>query len=167
MIEIVKFAVSRGVRYEKGRVVGVSGKPLAPRLAGKGYRVVGIPTPEGTFTNVYMHKLIYYLITLDDRAFNPMYEIHHEDGDRSNNAPNNLRLILAHDHESMPSKLNTHSAKITLQIARDIKAEYETMGVTQKALGHKYGLSQQHISAIVNGLKWGEIWEVDIERITR
>lgn len=163
MIEIVKFAVSRGVRYENGAVFGVSGKVLQPRPIGDGYVGFQIPRPNGGFVNVYGHKLVYFLMTQDERAFSPAYEIHHKNGVRSDNKPDNLELMTAYDHESLSSRLNTHSAKIDLATARNIKAEYATGKLSQKALGEKYGLSQQHISDIVNGRKWGEIWDMDTE----
>lgn len=161
-LDVVKFAISRGVRYEAGIIYGVSGRPLAPRPAGKGYRVVGLPKPDGGFTNIYVHKLVYYFETGDERAFEVGYEIDHANHDRSDNRFENLMLMASHDHESQSSRLNLRNARITVEIANKIRTEYQSGQYTQKQLASKYDLSQQHISDIVTGKKWGEKWGVDV-----
>lgn len=159
MLELVISAIERGLRYEDGRIIGISGKVLKPRAIGKGYTGIQIPDNTGGYINVYCHKLIYYLVYGDERAFDPQYEIHHKNHIRDDNNPSNLELLEARTHESISSKLNTHSAKITLEIAREIRNVYEMGGVSQTYLAKRYGLSQQHISEIIQGKKWGSIWD--------
>lgn len=149
----IDYAISRGVTYFNGNIVGVSGKILKPRPAGKGYRTVQLPTING-YENIYVHKLVWYFETGDVRAFSNDYEIHHKNHSRHDNRFENLEIMPAYDHESMSSRLNTRSAKITLDIADKIKSVYREGVLSQRKIAGMFGLSQGHVSAIVNNKKW-------------
>lgn len=151
----IDYAVSRGVAYCDGNIIGISGKPLKPRSAGKGYKTVQLPTPQG-FENVYVHKLVWYFETGDIRAFDNAYEIHHKNLKRDDNRFDNLEIMLSHNHESLSSKLNLRSAKISLDIADKIKELYAKGKMSQRAIAERFDLSQGHISDIVNDKKWGK-----------
>ncbi len=155
-IEQIKYAVERGIRYENGNIIGLRGKPLKPRKGGKGYKVVALPTPTG-FLNEYVHRLVYYFETGDVRVFDNNYEIHHNNGIRHDNRIGNLKLMGAREHESLSSKGNTHNAKIDYDTAQQIRTRYAKGGISQTDLAKEYDLSQQHVSDIIRGKKWGDI----------
>lgn len=56
--------------------------------------------------------------------------------------------------------------KISADMAIKICEEYNKGGITQKALGSKYGIAQNTISAIVRGTRWGEETEMVRKRFT-
>lgn len=149
----IDYAVDRGIRYSNGDIIGVSGRILKPRSAGKGYRTVQLPTIHG-YENVYIHKLVWYFETGDYRAFSDDYEIHHVNRIRHDNRFENLELLPSAIHESLSSRLNTRAAKITVDIANQIKSIYNTGKLSQKKIAEKFNLSQGHISDIVNDKKW-------------
>ena len=47
-----------------------------------------------------------------------------------------------------------HNAKITQEIAEDIRRRYAAGGVSQQALADEYGIAQRTVSQIVRGLAW-------------
>ena len=47
-----------------------------------------------------------------------------------------------------------HNAKITQEIADDIRRRYASGGVTQQALANEYDIAQRTVSQIVRGLAW-------------
>lgn len=149
----IDYAVGRGIQYVNGNIIGVSGKILKPRPAGKGYRTVQLPTVRG-YENVYVHKLVWYFETGDYRAFDNEYEIHHVNHIRHDNRFENLELLPSVVHESLSSRLNTHSAKITIDMADRIKSIYSLGKLSQKKIAEMFGLSQGHVSDIVNDKKW-------------
>lgn len=100
--EIVDFAISRGVRYENGQVIGVRGKPLAPIPHSRGYVSYQMPTGKAPsdYKLIYGHKLIYYLVYRDERAFSSEYEVHHKNLVKTDNSPDNLELKTVSTHRS-------------------------------------------------------------------
>lgn len=49
-----------------------------------------------------------------------------------------------------------NGARFSLAIAREIRARYREGGRTQGSLADEYGMSFQHVSSIVNNLRWTE-----------
>lgn len=48
------------------------------------------------------------------------------------------------------------TAKITFEIAQQIKAEYAQGGTFQRVLGEKYGISQTNVGRIIRGVMWNK-----------
>ena len=48
-----------------------------------------------------------------------------------------------------------NGAKLTKELAQEIKEEYRHGGVTQRSLAIRYGVSQPNISHILKGSTWG------------
>lgn len=154
MLDQVKYAVSRGVGYSDGQIIGVSGKTLKPRSLGKGYRGVQLPKEGGGFKNFYVHHLVYWFETGDDRVFDSEYEIHHKDKNRANNSIENLELLPAHTHRSQEATMNRNNARIDFETAELIRKIYAEGNRSQTSIAEEFGLVQQHVSDIVNFNKW-------------
>lgn len=58
------------------------------------------------------------------------------------------------DPSSLPAFHRLGNAKVTAEIAQEIRAEYTPGVVTQRELGARYGLSQGHVSHILLGQHW-------------
>ena len=67
-----------------GRIKGPTGKELKPSLNRRGYYVVCVRRKP-----MYIHRLIALTFLTQD----PSFDIHHKDGDRSNNSVDNLEAI--------------------------------------------------------------------------
>lgn len=109
-VEIAEFAISRGVRYENGNVIGVSGKVLAPIPHTKGYVSYQMPTgAPSVYRLIYGHKLIHYLVYRDKRAFDPGYHVHHKNEIKTDNRPENLEIKTVSEHHSDHMKGNKNN----------------------------------------------------------
>jgi hypothetical protein len=88
----------------------------------------------------------------------------HNDGDRFNNAPGNLRYgthkengedMVKHGHS--PKGVKQHLSKLTeadIPLIRDLL----TQGLTQQAVADRFGIHQTGISAIKRGKTWTHIY---------
>lgn len=61
-----------------------------------GYRGRTVSLPDGRTTTVYEHREVMEAIL--GRALLPGEHVHHRDGNRANNAPDNLELLTAAEH---------------------------------------------------------------------
>lgn len=150
----VLYSIGRGLRYEDGRVIGVTGVPLKPKKDTDGYEQVTISRNGGGNINVSYHKLVYYFETGDENAFNPDYEIHHIDKDKTNNKIENLQLMDRFTHRSMEKAGNKNYTKLTWEQVNEIRTRYAQGGVFQRELAVEYGVSREAIRDVVNNVHW-------------
>ena len=132
----------------------------------KGYIIVGTKF-NGHSANIMKHRAIWIGshggIIPDDRM-----EIDHINGDRHDNRIENLRLVSHSENVRNPNTLwrkcgeNNHNAKITSEVAEEIRTRYYESQqlpkgdgrLSQRRLSHEYGISQQRISKILKGDAW-------------
>jgi septin family protein len=127
-----------------------------PQIHRNGYRFLVLSKNGKTRTEL-IHRLVAnaFLSNPDN-----LPEVNHEDGDKTNNAVNNLKWVTksqnAH-HKVNVLRLhvgdNHPNAKVTEAIVREIRASKET-GVV---LAARYGISRCTISVIKNGKAWRHV----------
>jgi hypothetical protein len=100
--------------------------------------------------------------------------VHHIDGNRHNNSPDNLWVMLQGEHMrehglGIPGKPLAHQpwtkrakgealpfAKLTGAAVLDIRARV-TSGELQKQVGARYGIKQSYVSQIVHRKRWSHV----------
>jgi len=92
------------------------------------------------------------------------HQVRHLDGNVYNNKPTNLRwgtgLENAADrviHGTQIKGLQIHSAKLTEELAFEIRNLYGLGGITQQKLAEKYGVGQSTISSLLLRKTWKHI----------
>ena len=96
----------------------------------------------GVGTKFTVHRLVaeYFLEDWD-----PRLEVNHLDGNRYNNAADNLKWDYG---EKSPN------AKLTNAEAEAIRVAYHAGGISQESLALQYGVSRQTVSDIINYKKY-------------
>lgn len=100
--------------------------------------------------------------------------VHHVDGNRHNNSPENLRVMCQRDHMrehglGLPGVAPAHQpwanrakgealsfAKLTCAAVADIRARVAS-GEPQQQVGSRYGIKQSYVSQIVNRKRWRHV----------
>jgi len=148
----------KGYRMDGEDIIGTRGGVIKGYIAHNGYRVLNSPTIGGKRYSVMYHRLKYFLSTGDEQFLLEGMEIHHINGNRSDNFLSNLQVVSPHSHRSHHSKGEEHNlVKLTEGEVRSIRVEYASGGVTQRELAAKYGVSRGHISDIASGKYWASL----------
>lgn len=108
------------------------------------------------------------------RPLAPGEIVHHIDGNRHNNAPENLEVMSQREHMrehglGVPGAAPAHKpwtkrpvgealsfARLTNVAVKDIRARVAA-GEQQAAVGALYGVSQSYVSQIVNRKRWSHL----------
>lgn len=154
-------SLKRSVHLYGGRYKNVGGICLTPATGHNGYAVVCLTGQPRNWRNFRLHRLV-AIAFLGDKTDCGM-QVHHEDGDKTNNALSNLRWVtpeenIAHATRSglMLKGSSNASAKLTdgdvLEIRRRRKA-----GETLKTLSTGFGVSKSSISGICLHKSWTHI----------
>lgn len=151
--DVILYNQNRIKVFKDSTIIGPSGGILAHRYTGK-YKAIQLKGEFSGFMNIYVHRLVYYWFTYDDRIFTT-HSVHHVDHDKMNNSFDNLTALETRLHMQFHSNGNLRNAKITPEQVLDIIVEYERGGISQQALGAKYGISQTAVYEILSGKKWG------------
>lgn len=153
--DVIIYNKNRIEVFKSGTIIGPSGKALADRFAGK-YKAVQLKDEHYGYVNIYVHRLVYYWFTGDDRVFTT-HSVHHKDHDKLNNNFNNLVAVETKLHNKLHATGNIRAAKITPEQVLAIVYEYEQGKISQQALGAKYNISQTAVYEILSGRKWGNL----------
>lgn len=136
------------------------GKILKPQFDGKGhYLHVGL-YKDGCYKPKDIHRLVAetFISNPDD-----LPQVNHKDEDKQNNVVTNLEWCTHLYNNTYGSKANASKgeknglARLTKDDVYNIRNEYVLGSKTNglKALSEKYGISQSHLSHILNGSRWG------------
>jgi hypothetical protein len=147
----------KGYRYrisDIGKVLSmVSLKILKPRNRFRYFQVA--LWRKGRQKNFYIHQLVadYFIGPRPEGQ-----EIHHLDGDRSNNRVNNLRYVTRTQHQILTQRLGQTQVGIkhwNCRLSRSQVVEILASlkkGITQQSLAIKFKVSQPHIARIKAGV---------------
>lgn len=126
-----------------------------------GYIIVRITTPDGDSKNEYLHRLIL-------KTFKPLpdyrgMEVHHIDGDPSNNKVENLEWVTHQENIQKKSKESYQNRPAKVPVVQyDKEGNYIATYPTLKAAGAATGGSPRHIKDVVNGKRKtcaGFVWK--------
>lgn len=89
----------------------------------------------------------------------PYMVINHKDGDGTNNQISNLELItqsenLKHKYRTLKSPPTVSNAKITQEIADEIRRQVTEENIKAVDLARKYGLGKSTINSILRNKSW-------------
>jgi hypothetical protein len=155
--EVVRLASSRRVQAGDGRLywVSISEKRLQARVTGAGY--MAVQTKErGKRKTLYVHRLI-------AQAFIPKppdcNEINHKDGNKTNNAIENLEWTTHSANLRHAYATGLHpGASMTAELVREIKARLKA-GDSVAALAREFGLNYQAVRGVKSGRSWAWLSE--------
>lgn len=113
----------------------------------------------GTGTKFTVHRLVAQHFLPD---WDPALEVNHKDGNRYNNAAENLEMCTHSrnmEHAIANNLKNDYgekspNAKLTNTQAEEIREKYYAGNVSQSCLAAQYGVSQQTVSQIVRYKKY-------------
>jgi hypothetical protein len=161
------YEVSNQGRVRSWRVWGHvnSDPPTEPRnlklqVDEAGYVTVNLWGTEATHPRK-VHRLVYSAFK---GSLVAGLVVRHLDGDPSNNTPENLSLGTTKENKADSIRHGTHAkgerhgrAKLSESQVREIRALYAAGGITQKAIGRRFGIGQAQVSEIVRRTVWAHI----------
>ena len=88
---------------------------------------------------------------------NNLPEVNHIDGNKRNNSAENLEWVTRSENQRhaiemglQPKGLSTYTGKFTEETRNEIKARWNTEGISKRALAKEYGVSHTCINNIIN-----------------
>ncbi len=134
------------------------GRILTPVPGGGGYLRYQLFSPEKKPITFYAHRIV--ALALIPNPCN-LPEVNHIDGNKENNHPSNLEWVSKSGNQTHAIKMGLKTSAKGSQLSslsesdiERIKSLYATGNYTQKEIGAVYGLKQNTISTIVNGVNW-------------
>lgn len=152
----------RQVRSRWGGMYWVNGRILSPNIC-NGYATIQLCKPDYRIRQS-IHRLVARAFIGSPSDARP--EVNHKDGNRLNNAYTNLEWVSRSENEIHAWKtglfnpargVDTAVAKITERDVRAIRDWYAKGGISQRALGERYGLDQSSVSLIVSRRNWAHV----------
>ena len=159
------------IRYEgfyeisnRGRVRRIApghgakpGKILKGSYAHKGYHTVTL-CRDGICKTFTAHRLVAEHFLQNP---NSVAQVHHKDGNKSNNNATNLEWVTGAQNEShaktrgLKARGERHgNSRLNESDVREIRARYTSQRISQRQLARQYGVSQNQIWKILNGRSW-------------
>lgn len=152
LLESVFYAISKGLSYVDGQIIGVKGKVLKPIRNG-GLPVVKIPDFDGKFFAVQYARLVYYFETNDPTSLLEEYDVVYLDGDRGNHSLSNLSVVPHSTRNWKTAKITEHDARVICDRyeCRKTASSRKKYGTTNfTTLAKEYGVTPATIKRIVN-----------------
>lgn len=144
-----------------GRVRSIKTKRLLkPHKTDKGYLRVSVMVLRRQ-RHMKVHRLVCEAFW--GAAPSPEHEVAHYDGERANNAPDNLRWATREENWADRFRHGTdicgskhHNAKMTEEHAR-LALEWKRQGMTYREIGERCGVSKWAIMDIFKGRGWRHV----------
>jgi len=138
----------------------VAGQEVAGSITAQGYRTYRLMLPSGKKgLPVFAHRLV--ALAFLGPPPSPNHEIAHWDGNRLNNHVDNLRWSTRKEnaadtirHGTSSRGTSSSSAKLNPYQVAAIRLQYVTGRITTRELSKQFGVSQSHISRILNNKAW-------------
>jgi len=146
------------IRRIKGGKPGARvGHVMKQTLTPYGYKAVGLVNDDGKKKNLFVHRLVAAAFMGDPAD----KQINHKDGNKTNNAVENLELVTSKEnvahaiHVLGNSRTGERNGFAKLKES-DIPAilDRRGRGESQRAIARDYGVTQQTISYICTGRQW-------------
>ncbi len=136
----------------------VRGRILKPTVDSKGYLQVGLHS-GGKKTK----RLVHQLVAIAFLWPRPGLEVNHKNGIPKDNRLCNLELVTRSENMRhavrtglMPVGEQRHNAKLCEESVREIR-ELGALGLTQQALGKRFGVSPSRIWYVLNRVRWAHV----------
>lgn len=132
---------------------------LKTKITRNGYVEVQL-SANAVVRSVSVHRLVGFAFLEKPEGKN---DINHKNGKRSDNRLDNIEWLSRQENiQHMFTVLGNHgpqgeaagSAKLTMEIVKEIRRTYASGSCTQDMLAQRYGVLQNAISRIVNGKRW-------------
>lgn len=127
----------------------------------KGYQSVHLSEKPHRVCTLYVHRLVVEAFVGPIPAG---FDVDHLDYDRSNNRLANLRVVphsenvgRSRRYGRMPRGETHGIAKLTEDDVRQIRVIYAAGGISQAALGRRYGVTQSAVKDIVRRINWPHV----------
>lgn len=152
-------SLDRIVYSKEGRKFTFKGKILKPRRNKRGYFYLGLHK-GGKIKSCTVHRLI--ALTFIPNPLN-YPQVHHRDDNQVDNNVNNLKwgTISQNSHDAIKNGRwapmigeKSPLSKLTEEQVIEIKRLWHIRAMSQKNIGKKFGIVQQHVSEIVNNIVW-------------
>lgn len=157
-----------GGRYEvseNGEVRNAKTKVVRkPRCNKFGYLQMNFPRNDGTGKSdtKSIHRIVAETFIPNQ---NNLPEVNHKDGNKQNNAVDNLEWVTVSDNQKHAYKLGLSHvrcgadhvcAKLTTQDVKDIRNRYKKRKVSFQKLADEYGVSSSTIHRVVKGKRYAD-----------
>lgn len=142
------------LKYDKKRI-------LLPGTEGGGYRNV-VLCKYGTRATFLVHRLVAIAFIANNKN---LPQVNHKDGNKSNNAIDNLEWVTALQNTQHAIAIGIHApigeshgmAKLSEKDVRAIRVKYATKKYTQQKLSVMYGVKVPAISAAIRRRNWKHV----------
>lgn len=144
---------------------------IAPRRADTGRHLAGSYlrlqfTVSGTRYAVPAHRVVW--MVANGRLIPDGMEINHRDGDKTNNAPDNLEIVThaentIHSFRELGRKVKAQrgskntSAKLDEAAVLEIRSLCASRAMTQQAIADRFGVTQRTVSEIHTRKTWKHV----------
>lgn len=153
-------SIERKCLSKNGKLRIVPGKLLSVKKSQYGYLRAALCI-NGRAKLFSLHSIIAKMFVPNDNLI-IKNTVNHKDGDKLNNHPSNLELCSRSENnyhayatglKNSTGEMNGR-AKITKQIAENIKAEIIPYQLTRRMIAQKYGVSKSTVDKVLSGEVW-------------
>ena len=138
-------------------------KVLVQNKIWSGYSIVKLSDGIGGFVYPSVHQFIWLYF---NGPYDSRLQINHKNGIRDDNKLSNLELVTASENKkhgfriglsTRPIGEKSNNAKLTEKDVLEIRRLYANQIISRNGIKLKYGISDSHVSGIVNRRYWKHI----------